>query len=147
MENNKKQIMKKTCSMAKSMIKKAQELFEITQINMKIIQLKNKIERRFVKIGCGIYTARKQAYKEEKEYGNETTTDKTNTILKENENYEYIYKEIDELYEKITKLEEERTEIKRHIGRKKEQHRCGCKHDIAGDVDSIVPEKTASAEI
>ena len=95
-----KGMMKKTCKMAKNVIKKTQELFELSQINMKIISYKNKIERKFVKIGYCVY-------KKQEKSGLSALSEE---IV--NEKFKLLCEEIKKLYKKIAELEEERNEIK-----------------------------------
>ena len=95
-----KGMMKKTCKVAKSVFRKTQELFEISQINMKIISYKNKIEKKFAKVGYYVYN-------KQKKFG-------FNALSKEmeNENFKIIFEEIKKLYEKIADLEKEKDESK-----------------------------------
>lgn len=93
-------VIKKTCKVAKNVIKKTQELFELSQINMKIIGYKNKIERKFVKIGYCVY-------KKQEKHGIAALRETGGEKLK------IICDEIKKLYDKIHELEKEREEIKR----------------------------------
>ena len=112
-----RKIMRKTCSFAKAVVRKTQELFEISQLKIKIIQIKNKIERKYVRIGYFLYNKQK--------------TDGFETLKEEieNEKFKNVCKEIDELYQKLEKLEEECSELKSYIKKDAKEciEKCGCK--------------------
>lgn len=97
-----KGVIKKTCKVAKNVIKKTQELFELSQINMKIIGYKNKIERKFVKIGYCIY-------KKQEKSGLSSLREEIG-----GDRFKIICDDIKKLYNKIYELEKEREEIKRY---------------------------------
>lgn len=113
---NKKKIMRKTCNFAKTVVKKTQEIFEISQLKFKIMQVKNKIERKYVKIGYFVYNKQK--------------TDGFKVLKEEieNEKFKNVCKELDQLYAKLRKLELECDEIKRYV--KKDENnflkKCDC---------------------
>ena len=116
--SNNNGFVKKTCGLAKTVIKKTQELFEVSQLNVKIMQRKNKIERKFVKIGYCMFNKQKK----------EGLEALKNEI--ENEKFKELCEEIDLLYKEIEKLECERDEIKRFIKKDKE---CEKKGDCEGN--------------
>ena len=142
MENSKK-ICRKTTCFAKSFFKKTQELIEISQINLKIMQLKNKLERKMVKLGNSIY-------KKQKEDG----VDGLNECLN-GDVFSCYCKEIDEIYEEIEKLEEELKEIKKdsicvmEYEKKLEKKACLCEHKKNKEKDensTLNDEKEESGE-
>lgn len=119
MEKSKK-VARKTCCFAKTFFKKTQELIEVSQINIKIMQLKNKLERKLVKIGHSVY-------KKQKDEGLEGLK----KCLEKDIFIEFC-KEIDSIYDEIEKLEEELSEIKKdsicimEYEKKLERKECGC---------------------
>ncbi len=125
-----KGFVKKTCCIAKTVMKKTQELFEISQLNVKIMQLKNKIERKFVKIGYCLYS------KQNKD-GFESLKDEI-----ENEKFKDICKEIEEMYAKIEQYECELAEIKRYVKKNNEcLKKCECEEKIVvNDEDEVSQE-------
>ena len=96
-----KRMAKKTCCFAKTFLKKTQELIEISQVNFKIMQMKNKLERKLVKIGHAVY-------KKQKDEGIESLK---NCLDKEI--FRNYCEEIDGIYEEIDDLEEELRELKK----------------------------------
>ncbi len=111
---NKDNFVNKTCKLAKNVVSKTQKVFEISQLNLKIIQIKNKIERKYVKIGYCIYNKQREEGLDKIKY------------LAENEKFKLICKEIDKLYEKLHKTEEELEEIRRYDKNKKKITHCKC---------------------
>lgn len=114
---NEKKLMKKTCGFAKAVVKKTQEIFEISQLKIKMVQIKNKIERKLVRIGYFVYIQQKNQDFE---------------VLKEkmeNEKFLNFCREIDGLYAKLKKLEADYAEIKSCIKKEAENcvKDCGCK--------------------
>lgn len=109
---------KKTCGVAKTVLKKTQELFEISQLNVKIMQRKNKIERKFVKIGYCMFNKQKKE-------GFESLKGEI-----ENEEFKNMCEEINSLYKEIEKLECERDEIKRFVKKNKDcNKKCDCEEN------------------
>ena len=100
--NESNDMIKKTCGFAKNLLKKTQEMLEISHINFKILQLKGRIERKYVKIGYFIYNNQKSIGLERLTY--ESQTDRLKNICCE----------IDELYDSIKKLKKELNEIKKY---------------------------------
>ncbi len=101
--NKSKTVMKKTRCVAMNIFKKTQKLFEISQNNIKILQLKNKLERKYVKIGYSVYNRlRKDGIEKLK---NNLETD----------SFKVCCKEIDELNIEIKKIEKELDELKNEI--------------------------------
>lgn len=98
-----KKLMRKTCCFAKNIVRKTQELFEISQLNLKMMQIKNKIERKLVIVGYYIYDNRKKEgfYEPKRE--------------NENEKLKLIFNEIDELYKKLDFLKREADELKSYV--------------------------------
>lgn len=135
---NEKKFMKKTCGIAKAVVKKTQEIFEVSQLKIKMIQIKNKIERKYVKIGYFVYNKQK----------NNGLKDLKEEL--EKEKFKDFCKEIDELYVDLKKLEVEYAEIKSCI--KKEQNnclkKCGCeqkeekKENYVKENENFEDEKT-----
>lgn len=131
--NKSKTVMKKTRSVAMDIFKKAQKLFEISQNNIKILQLKNKLERKYVKIGYSVYNKLRKD-------GLEKLKDNLGT-----DSFKMCCKEIDELNNGIKKIEKELDELKNEmkcyieetkdcieekLNEKKEKH---CKHGCDQD--------------
>ena len=113
---NKNSFVNKTCKLAKNMVSKTQKVFEISQLNLKIVQIKNKIERKYVKIGYCIY-------KKQKQQGFDKIKD-----VAENEKFKLICQEIDKLYEKLHDIEDELEELRRYDKNKNKnkEHICKC---------------------
>ncbi len=127
--NKTKTVMKKTRCVAKNIFKKTQKLFEISQNNIKILQLKNKLERKYVKIGYSVYNKLRKDGMEKLKNNLET------------DSFKACCREIDELNAEIKKIEKELEEMKnevkcymdeakdcveRKFEEKKEKH---CKHN------------------
>ena len=98
-ENN--DMVKKTCGIAKNLLKKTQEVLEMSHINLKILKLKNRIERKYVKIGYFVYNKQKNFGFEKMKYELET------------DDLKNICGEIERLYKNIEKLKKELSEIKK----------------------------------
>ena len=126
--NKSETVMKKTRCVAMNIFKKTQKLFEISQNNIKILQLKNKLERKYVKIGYSVYNKLRKDGIEKLKNNLET------------ENFKICCREIDELNSEINKIEKELVELKNEmkcymqeakecieekLNEKKEKH---CKH-------------------
>lgn len=114
---NEKKIMRKTCGFARAVVRKTQEIFEISQLKFKMIQVKNRIERKYVRIGFFVYNKQKNDGFE---------------ILKEElegEKFKNVCDEIDELYDRLKKLESEYNEIKKYIKKQVDGcvEECGCR--------------------
>ena len=124
--NSRNGFVKKTCGVAKTVFKKTQELFEISQLNVKIMQRKNKIERKFVKIGyCMFNKQRKEGLEALK-------------VEIENEEFKNICSEIELLYSEIEKLESERDEIKRFVKKNKDcNKKCECEESTSKDIKDV----------
>lgn len=101
--NKSKTVMKKTRCVAMSIFKKTQKLFEISQNNIKILQLKNKLERKYVKIGYSVYNKLRKD-------GLEKLKDNLET-----DSFKMCCKEIDELNNEIRKIEKELDELKKEM--------------------------------
>ena len=98
--NKSKTVMKKTRCVAMNIFKKTQKLLEISQNSIKILQLKNKLERKYVKIGYSVYNKlRKDGIEELK-----------NNL--EINSFKMCCEEIDELTHEIKKIEKETDELK-----------------------------------
>lgn len=114
---NEKKIIKKTCGFAKSVLRKTQEIFEISQLKFKMIQIKNRIERKYVKIGYFAYVRQKK--------------EGLSGLKEEIEQKKFInvFKELDKLYFELNKLEDEYAEIKSYVKNQegKTLKECVCK--------------------
>lgn len=98
-----KTVIKKTRCVAMNIFKKTQKLFEISQNNIRIMQLKNKLERKYVKIGYSVYNKLRKD-------GIEKLKDNLGTDC-----FKKCCEEIDELNKEIKKTEKELDELKNDL--------------------------------
>ncbi len=101
--NKSKTVMEKTRCVAMNILKKTQKLFEISQNNIKIMQLKNKLEKKYVKIGYSVYNKLRK-----------DGLEKLKSNL-ESDNFKMCCREIDELNGEIKKIEKELDELKNEM--------------------------------
>ena len=94
---------KKTQTIAKTVVQKTQELIEYSQLSLKIMKVKNKIERKYVKIGYCLYNKQRK-----------DGIEKLKAEL-ENEKFISICKDIDYLYKELKSLKCECEDLKRNV--------------------------------
>lgn len=95
--------LKKTQTIAKTVVQKTQELIEYSQLSLKIMKVKNKIERKYVKIGYCLYNKQRK-----------DGIEKLKAEL-ENEKFISICKDIDYLYKELKNLKCECEDLKRNV--------------------------------
>ena len=100
--SNSKSFFKKTCMLTNVALKKAQGLIEMSQINLKISNLKSKIERKCAVIGALTISKRNGGSKK-------LTTEQCD------EKIEKLCQDIEKLRKKLKKSKNEDKEIKQHL--------------------------------
>ncbi len=95
--------LKKTQTIAKTVVQKTQDLIEYSQLSLKIMKVKNKIERKYLKIGYCLYNKQRK-----------DGIEKLKAEL-ENEKFIGICKDIDYLYKELKNLKCECEDLKRNV--------------------------------